>query len=100
MCFGWHTAKRFSSWRTFFEQLAKDTYLSLPHTEHTVAVSKSWEPKGPSEPLVIATKEEMYANPYIQDAIKTFIEFGAELKPETVEKLTRYLPKPDGNNFD
>jgi hypothetical protein len=42
----------------------------------------------------------MYANPYIQDAIKTFIEFGAELKPETVEKLTRYLPKPDGNNFD
>jgi hypothetical protein len=39
-------------------------------------------------------------NPYVQDAIKTFIEFGAELMPETVEKLTKYLAKLDGNNFD
>jgi hypothetical protein len=87
-------------WRMFLEQLAETTYVFLPHTIHAVAVSKYGRPKDASDTRVIATKEEVYANPYIQDAIKTFIEFGAELKPEDVEMLTNCLPKSDGNNFN
>jgi hypothetical protein len=42
----------------------------------------------------------VFANTYLQDAIKTFVEFGAELRTEEAEMLTKYLPKPDGNNFN
>jgi hypothetical protein len=93
-------AKRSSSWRMFLEQLTKNTFLSLPHTKHAVAVSHDWLSKNPSDTRVIATQAEVYANPYVQDAIKTFIEFGTELEPEVVEMLTNRLPKPDGNSFD
>jgi hypothetical protein len=89
-----------SSWKTFLEQLTENTYVFPPDKKHAVPVSKDWISKGSSETHSIATKEEVYANPYIQDAIKTFIEFGAELNPEDVEMLTRCLPKPDGEDFD
>jgi len=84
----------------FLRQITETTYVFLPHTKHAVAVRPAWLIRGPSETRVIATQEEVYANPYDQDAIKTFIEFGAELKPEDVEILINCLPKPDGNNFD
>jgi hypothetical protein len=92
--------KRTSSWRMFLEQLTESTYVFLPDIRHAVAVSKDWLAKEPSGTRVVATKEKVYANPYIQDAIKAFIEFGAELKPEDVEMLTNCLPNPDGNNFN
>jgi hypothetical protein len=93
-------AESSTSWETFLGQLKKNTYVRLPHIKHAVAVSEDWVPKDPSETRVIATEEEIYANPYIQEAIKTFIEFGAELTPEVIGTLTNCLPKSDGNNFD
>jgi hypothetical protein len=91
---------RSTPWEMFLGQLTKNSWVFLPHTRHVIAASGYGLPKDPSDTRVIATQQDVYANPYIQDAIKTFIEFGAELKPKTVEKLTRFLPKFDGNNFD
>jgi hypothetical protein len=95
-----YLGKSLTPWEAFFVQLANTTYVFPPHTKHAVAISKSWRSKDPSDTCVIATKEEVYASPYIQDAIKTFIEFGAELKPEVVEMLTTCLLKFDGNDFN
>jgi hypothetical protein len=49
------------------------------------------------------TKQHVYADSCIQDAIKLFIEFGAKLKPEevkTTEMITDRVPGSNGLNFD
>ena len=53
-----------------------------------------------SDTDAIATGEGVFRDPKIQDVIKSLIEFGAELTPKRVEMLEKYLPKPDGSNFD
>lgn len=47
-----------------------------------------------------STRENTPAELSIHCAIKTLVEFGAELEPEDIEMLTKCLPKPDGHNFD
>jgi hypothetical protein len=80
-------------WRTFLKQLQEHPHAFLSHEEQSAAVTSS-------DIGVFATGDGVYANPYVQDAIKTFIEFGAELRPGDVEMLTNCLPRPDGNNFN
>lgn len=61
-------------------------------------------PDGRLEPLDDIEKEEcgkyLYSDPYVQEAIKLFIEFGADLDPQDVEMLAARLPKPNGKNID
>ena len=79
-------------------KVAANTWYFLPQKKQLVLVKLDDALIGDTD--VIATKEKVFAEQSIQDAIKTFIEFGAELTPEDVEMLTKCLPKPDGNNFD
>ncbi|KAM0699420.1 hypothetical protein Q7P36_001468 [Cladosporium allicinum] len=98
---GWH--RNSTPWRTFLARLTttrETTYVVLQQGKELVACDGGCDADDVSEIGVIATKEEVFANSYLQDAIKTFVEFGAELRNEDVEMLTRYLPKPDGNNFN
>lgn len=43
---------------------------------------------------------DWYSDPYMQDAIKLFVEFGAELEPQDIDTLMTCLPKPGINDFD
>ena len=86
-----------SPWREFLGDLTRYGYVEFPHVKRLVPHSKSYKPEGLS---VVVTRKEVWAKPYVQDAIRTFIEFGAELRTEEVEILTKNLPKSCRDNFD
>jgi hypothetical protein len=99
----WDEPHASTPWRTFLARLTESeetTYAVLRQGKELVACAGSCHADDVSDIGVIATKEEVFANSYLQDAIKTFVEFGAELRNEDVEMLTKYLPKPDGDNFN
>jgi hypothetical protein len=79
-----------SPWTEVMTQLVNHKYLILPYyrTEHPVDTSG------------IPKRGKMYVASHIQEAIKTFIEFGAHLEPGDVGMLERGLSKPDGHGFD
>ena len=98
-----HKTQRPTPWKTFLARLTETedtTYVVLQQGKELVACDGDYDAEDVSDIGVIATKEEVFANSYLQDAIKTFVEFGAELRTEEVEMLTNCLPKPDGNNFN
>jgi hypothetical protein len=100
---GWDETQASAPWRTFLARLTETketTYVVLRQGKELVAYAGSFHADDVSDIGVIATNEEVFANTYLQDAIKTFVEFGAELRTEEAEMLTKYLPKPDGNNFN
>jgi hypothetical protein len=86
-------------WRLFFGYLRVDTYIFLPLGKQLVVVPRraghGWSNIG-----ALANIEEVFEDSHAQDAIRVFIELGADLTPEDVAILTRYLPKSTDNTFD
>jgi hypothetical protein len=99
-CSKYHEEDFDTPWKSFLQLLARSIFVFLPQNKQLVAISNEWEPKESRDAIFVATREEVYMNTDVQEAIKTFVEFGAELQPKDIRSLTERLPKPDGHSFD
>jgi len=92
-----------SLWADLLKVSNVDVILPREHEHDELEeIGKDVVPADPGNAGVAATfvSEDALAKSDIQDLVKMFVEFGAELKLEDVELLTASLPKPEGHNFD